>query len=199
MITLWQKQPFRGVLGKRCSENIQQIYRRTPILCNFIEIALRHRCSPVDLLHIFRTPFQQNTSEWLLLIMTTKSSKPITTLSHRSICISWDSSSRFIEIFWLPHDLIIAKFEACVFDNTSLKFFHSYFSNRKQRVKIESAISEWIDILAGIPQNSILGPPIFNIFINCLIMLIEKTDIYNFADDNTYTNLVQTCRWHGTV
>ena len=34
---------------------------------NFIEIALRHGCSPVNLLHIFRTPFPKNTSGWLLL------------------------------------------------------------------------------------------------------------------------------------
>ena len=34
---------------------------------NFIEIALRHGCSPVNLLHIFRTPFPRNTSGWLLL------------------------------------------------------------------------------------------------------------------------------------
>ena len=34
---------------------------------NFIEIALRHGCSPVNLLHIFRTPFSRNTSGWLLL------------------------------------------------------------------------------------------------------------------------------------
>ena len=54
----FQKQPFRGVLGKKCSENIQS---------NFIEIPLQHRCSPVNLMHIFRTPFQQNTFEWLLL------------------------------------------------------------------------------------------------------------------------------------
>ena len=37
------------------------------LLCNFIEIALRHRCSPVNLLHILRTPFPRNTSGWLLL------------------------------------------------------------------------------------------------------------------------------------
>ena len=37
------------------------------LLCNFIEIALRHRCSPVNLLHIFRTPFPWNTSGRLLL------------------------------------------------------------------------------------------------------------------------------------
>ena len=35
---------------------------------NFIEIALRHGCSPVNLLYIFRTPFQKNNSGWLLLI-----------------------------------------------------------------------------------------------------------------------------------
>ena len=34
---------------------------------NFIEIALRHGCSPVNLVHIFRTPFPRNTSGWLLL------------------------------------------------------------------------------------------------------------------------------------
>ena len=37
------------------------------LLCNFIEIALRHGCSLVNLLHIFRTPFPQNTSRRLLL------------------------------------------------------------------------------------------------------------------------------------
>ena len=37
------------------------------LLCNFIKIALRHGCSPVNLLHIFRTPFSRNTSGWLLL------------------------------------------------------------------------------------------------------------------------------------
>ena len=34
---------------------------------NFIEITLRHGCSPVNLLHIFRTIFPRNTSGWLLL------------------------------------------------------------------------------------------------------------------------------------
>ena len=37
------------------------------LLCNFIEIALRHGCSPVNLLHIFKTPFPKNTCRWLLL------------------------------------------------------------------------------------------------------------------------------------
>ena len=40
--------------------------------CDFIEIALRHGCSPVNLLHIPRTPFLKSTSEWLLLKMAEK-------------------------------------------------------------------------------------------------------------------------------
>ena len=79
-----QKQPPRRVLSKRCSENMQQIYKRTAIpKCDFnkdfkitlrhscssvnlqslfIDITLWHGCSPVNLLHIFRTAFTKNTS-----------------------------------------------------------------------------------------------------------------------------------------
>ena len=42
---------------------------------NFIEIALRHGCSPINLLHIFRIPFPKNTSEGLLLSIMTKVSE----------------------------------------------------------------------------------------------------------------------------
>ena len=52
---------------------MQQIHRRKPMpkcdFNNFTEIALQHGCSPVHLLHIFRTPFPRNTCGWLLLIV----------------------------------------------------------------------------------------------------------------------------------
>ena len=75
-IWLIQKQSSKGVLRKRCSENMRQIYRRTPMLkcdfnkvaSNFIEITLWHGCSTVNLLHIFRTSFPKNTSARLLLL-----------------------------------------------------------------------------------------------------------------------------------
>ena len=64
-----QKQPLRVVLKKSCSENVQQIYRRTPMMrwASLFEITLRHGCSPVNVLHIFRTPLPRNTSGWLFL------------------------------------------------------------------------------------------------------------------------------------
>ena len=70
-----QKQPSIGVLRKRCSENMQQIYMRKPsqsvvsikLLCNFIETTLQHGCSPVNLLQILRTYFHNSTYGRLLL------------------------------------------------------------------------------------------------------------------------------------
>ena len=60
-----QKESSRGVLRKRCSENIQQTYRRTSMSkCNFNKVVLH---SPVNLLHIFRTPFPNSFSERRLL------------------------------------------------------------------------------------------------------------------------------------
>ena len=62
-----QKQPSIGILTKRCAENMQQIYWRTPIpKCDFNKVA-KNWCSPVNLLHIFRTPFRKNTYGGLLL------------------------------------------------------------------------------------------------------------------------------------
>ena len=52
------------------------------LLCNFTEIALRHGCSPVNLLHIFRTSFPKNTSVWLFLHISYKK-----TFSLSIICI----------------------------------------------------------------------------------------------------------------
>ena len=70
-----QRQPPRGVSRNRCSEICSKFIGEHPcrrtisikLLCNFIEITLRHGYSPVNLLHIFITPFPRNTSGWLLL------------------------------------------------------------------------------------------------------------------------------------
>ena len=57
--------------------------------------------------------------------------------------------------------------------------------SRKQRTKVASSYSKWSEIKHGIPQGSIMGSLLFNIFIKDLFFVIEKSDICNFVNDNT--------------
>ena len=70
LTSLYQKQPSRSVLRKMCSENMQQNMQqeKTHGELRFIELALWHGCSPLNLLHIHRTPFLKNTPGQLLLL-----------------------------------------------------------------------------------------------------------------------------------
>ena len=85
----------------------------------------------------------------------------------------------------LPHDLLMAKLAAYGLGLESLKLFSSYLSNRKQRVKYGNSFSEWQNIESGVPQGSVLGPFLFNIFMNDFTYAITKSEFCNFADDNT--------------
>jgi hypothetical protein len=64
-----------------------------------------------------------------------------------------------------------------------LQWLKSYLTDRQQRVIINGAQSEWGNILAGVPQGSVLGPLLFLIFINDFTHVIRRCNIRLFADD----------------
>ena len=61
----------------------------------------------------------------------------------------------------------------------------SYLSFRHQRVKLSDVYSTWQQVSRGVPQGSVLGPTLFNIFMNDLAYVIKQSRIINYADDTT--------------
>ena len=86
----------------------------------------------------------------------------------------------------IDHELLTAKLHAYGFDIDSLRYIYSYLTERIQkRVKINSSYSKWNEVEFGVPQGSILGPLLFNIYICDMFFSGIEIDLANYADDTT--------------
>ena len=89
----------------------------------------------------------------------------------------------------IVRDFLIAKLEAYGFCYKALKVMHSYLTDKRHRTKINNYFSNFIDLLIGVPQGSILGTLLFNIYIYDLLFIIEEENVTSYADDTPpYSN-----------
>ena len=84
----------------------------------------------------------------------------------------------------MNHELLLGKLYAYGFNRNAINMIKSYLDNRWQRVKVNGKFSLWSELLTGVPQGSVLGPLLFNIYLNDFFWFIENTEACNFADDN---------------
>ena len=85
----------------------------------------------------------------------------------------------------LSHELLLTKLHAYGFSIAALRLIHSYLTNRKQRTKVNLSYSSREEILFCVPQGSIPGPLLFNIFLCNLFFIMKETDFASYPDDNT--------------
>ena len=85
----------------------------------------------------------------------------------------------------ITHDLFIVKLHRLHFDMNALNLMFDYLKGRKQRVKINSSFSSYLDIFQGVPQGSISGSLLSNLFLCNLFLLVEEANIISYADGNT--------------
>ena len=85
----------------------------------------------------------------------------------------------------IDHNLLLKKLDAYGVEGREQCWFTDYLGGRKQRVSLNGEVSQWNDVKRGVPQGSILGPLLFNVFVNDLPDIVEHSTINLYADDTT--------------
>ena len=83
------------------------------------------------------------------------------------------------------HNLLLAKLRAYGVGEEAIDFLHSYLSGRKQRAKVNGVVSDWLLVYCGVSQGILLGPLLFNVFINDLNFSVQLSSLRLYVDDTT--------------
>ena len=192
---IW-KQANVSPVFKKHDKSVCDNYRPISLLCiagKVMERAMLNQIKTqiMPLITKFQHGFLHGKSTETQLLTVFNNISEVLDAGGQTDIIYLDFSKAFDSV---PHRLLHHKLKSFGFNGVLLNWFHSYLSNRKQRVLIEGEASDWCPVLSGVPQGSILGPVLFLLYINDMVSSVsENTCISLFADDAKVIRTI-TCR-----
>jgi retron-type reverse transcriptase len=168
---------------------IKSNYRPVSILPVLSKVFERAICEQLEtyfdsIFHPMLSAFRRGFSCQTTLIALTEQWRKALDRNHKAGAILMDLSKAFDSV--LP-ELVIEKLKAYNLSGQAIKLVQSYLSERRQCVRVGSSTSSMAKVLKGVPQGSIVGPIIFNIFVNDIFHFTNQAALFNYADDNTLT------------
>lgn len=149
--------------------------------------------------HVFNFFLDNNTITSLQSGFVAKDStvNQLTSIYH-TFCQALDEGKEVRAVFcdiskafdWVWHKGLIHKLSLTGISGNLLEWFKDYLSDRHQRVVLSGSTSNLLNINAGVPQGSILGPLLFIVYINDIVLDIQSI-IRLFADDTSLYLIVE--------